>query len=74
MNQDKIYEVQISYQQGVPKPGSPKMLFDAPRVANFSGPLDISHDGKRFILISYTETTGVHPLTLVTNWTSELKR
>jgi serine/threonine protein kinase len=74
LNQDKIYEAQISYQQGVPKPGSPKVLFDAPRVANFSGPFDISHDGKRFMLITYTETGGVHPLTLVTNWASELNK
>jgi Tol biopolymer transport system component len=71
---DKVYVSPISFEQGVPKPGIPTLVFNHPGFAAVEGRFDASHDGKKFILISYFETPSTHPLTLVTNWTATVRK
>jgi hypothetical protein len=66
------------------KPGKPEMLFSGTYVAPATGdvpPWDISPDGKRFLMIKPPQTTGGestteirHKITIVLNWTEELKQ
>jgi len=51
--------------------GAPKPLFDT-RLGN--GPFDISPDGRRFLLANPSEDAGRTPMTVVVNWTGEVKR
>ena len=50
--------------------GAPKPLFDT-RLGN--GPFDISPDGRRFLLANPSEDAGRTPMTVVVNWTSQVK-
>jgi serine/threonine protein kinase len=50
---------------------APKPLFDA-RFGN--RPFDISPDGRRFLLANSLEDAGHMPMTVVVNWTGEVKR
>jgi hypothetical protein len=52
--------------------GAPKPLFDARLVAGAG--FDISPDGRRFLLANSLENTDRTPITVVVNWTGELKR
>jgi eukaryotic-like serine/threonine-protein kinase len=74
LNQDKVYVAEIAEQNGVPKPGSPKLLFYAGGVGNVTNPFDVDSDGRRFLFISSVENTSTRPLTLVTNWTATLSK
>jgi serine/threonine protein kinase len=76
LNQDKLYIAEIAEQNGVPKPGSPKLLFDAHGVGpgNVTNPFDVDGAGKKFLFISSVENTSTRPLTLVTNWTTTLSK
>lgn len=78
LNQDKVYVAEIAEQKGVPKPGTPKLLFDArgvgQGVGNVTNPFDVDGDGKRFLFIRSVENTSTRPLTLVTNWTATLTK
>jgi eukaryotic-like serine/threonine-protein kinase len=76
LNQDKVYVAEITEQNGVPKPGSPKLLFDARGLGpgNVTNPFDVDADGKKFLFSSSVESTSTHPLTLVTNWTATLSK
>jgi hypothetical protein len=38
------------------------------------GPFDVSADGKRFLLNMLVDESGGAPLTIVLNWTADLKR
>jgi len=51
--------------------GAPKPLFDT-RLGN--RPFDISPDGRRFLLANSMEDAGHTPMTVVVNWTGEVKR
>jgi Tol biopolymer transport system component len=51
--------------------GAPKPLFDT-RLGN--RPFDISPDGRRFLLANSLEDAGHTPMTVVVNWTGEVKR
>jgi len=54
--------------------GTPHALFNHTlQGANF-GPYDVSRDGKQFLLNGSVSLEGESPLTLVTNWTAELKK
>jgi hypothetical protein len=76
LNQDKVYIAEIAEQNGVPKPGSPKLLFDFRGVgpANVTNPFDVDGEGNKFLFISSVENTSTRPLTLVTNWTATLRK
>jgi len=51
--------------------GAPKPLFDT-RLGNRE--FDISPDGRRFLLANLLEDAGHTPMTVVVNWTGEVKR
>ena len=78
LNQDKLYVAEIAEQNGVPKPGSPELLFDArgvgQGVGNAANPFDVDEQGKKFLFISSVENTSTRPLTLITNWTAALSK
>ena len=57
--------------QGV-KLGTPHVLFQALSVGYRMGLYDVSPDGKRFLINGDTKVLNNLPLTLVSNWTSEL--
>jgi serine/threonine protein kinase/Tol biopolymer transport system component len=74
LNQNKVYAVEISDPQGVPKPSSPKPLFDVANLSTVPGRFDVSPDGRKFLLITNVESSSARPLTLVLNWPEELKK
>lgn len=54
--------------------GAPVALFSAP-IKTFPPPFfDTAADGQRFLLNTLPESSGTEPITLVTNWTAELKK
>ncbi len=53
----------------------PKLLFDMASYSTFVGRnYDISPDGKRFVMVKAPPATTQSSLTIVLNWTNELKR
>jgi hypothetical protein len=54
--------------------GSPHLLFQANMQSSQLGSYDVTRDGKKFLINSLNEQGGSNPLTLVTNWTEELKK
>jgi len=54
--------------------GIPHALFEAAGAQRQNGPYDASVDGKKFLINGGTVKLGTEPLTLVTNWTAELKK
>ena len=57
------------------RPGTPRMLFEAPFASNPGGypNYDVSLDGTRFIMVE-TDATELHEIHVVLNWSEELKR
>jgi len=54
--------------------GAPHALFPVSTVELPFGPYAVSSDGKKFLINSQSAEEGNRPLTLVTNWTAELKK
>jgi serine/threonine protein kinase len=54
--------------------GVPHALFKFSAVSGPDGPFDMSADGKKFVVNRLSSDTAPAPLTLVTNWTAELKK
>ena len=56
------------------RPGTPRMLFEAPFASNPGGypNYDVSLDGTRFIMIE-TDATELNEIHVVLNWSEELK-
>lgn len=54
--------------------GTPHLLFHANMQSGPLGQYDVTRDGKKFLVNSQNTQGGPNPLTLVTNWTSELQR
>jgi hypothetical protein len=50
------------------------VLFHAGGVQSQQDPFDVTADGKRFLINSGDVKEQSQPLTLVQNWTAELKR
>ncbi len=57
------------------RPGTPRMLFEAPFASNPGGypNYDVSLDGTRFIMVE-TDATELNEIHVVLNWSEELKR
>jgi eukaryotic-like serine/threonine-protein kinase len=53
--------------------GAPHALFKAATVNNGNGPYTVSADGKKFVMNTVLPQSITEPLTLVTNWTADLK-
>lgn len=56
------------------QPGSPHALFKATAVTNSNGPYTVSADGKKFVVNALLPQSITEPLTLITNWTADLKQ
>jgi len=58
------------------EPGAPKALFGTRFVSNLTGAhrYDVSADGQRFLMSTRVEETASTPITVVLNWTADLKR
>ncbi len=54
--------------------GTPQELFQATTVTGPEGPYTVSADGKRFLINGTTAQAASQPLTLITNWTADLKK
>jgi eukaryotic-like serine/threonine-protein kinase len=55
--------------------GAPHVLFKAaPTVRGSSGPYTVSADGKKFVMNTVAQQSITEPLTLITNWTADLKQ
>jgi Tol biopolymer transport system component/predicted Ser/Thr protein kinase len=54
--------------------GTPHPLFPVNTVAPTLGPYDVTADGKKFLVSTQSLSQSNEPLTLVTNWTAELKK
>ena len=73
LNRGKVYIAEVSEQRGTPKPAAPRLLFDAHVTEDFPSPVDVSRDGKKFVMIHHVESDSAKSLTLISNWTSEIK-
>ena len=54
--------------------GTPHELFKAATVSGPQGPYAVSADGKKFVVNTVLPQSITEPLTLITNWTAELKQ
>jgi serine/threonine protein kinase len=54
--------------------GAPRALFKAQTVSAQDGSFTASGDGKRFVVNAVSAQSAAEPLTLVTNWTANLKQ
>jgi hypothetical protein len=54
--------------------GAPHVLFTAILQGLNWGPYDVTRDGKKFLLNGTVSNEADAPLTLVTNWLSEIKK
>jgi serine/threonine protein kinase/Tol biopolymer transport system component len=68
-----LMAVSVEEAQGL-KLGTPHALFQATGVGYRQGLYDVSPDGKRFLINGDTQTVSNMPLTLVSNWSSELRK
>ena len=54
--------------------GTPHVLFKAATVSGPAGPYTVSPDGQKFVMNLLMNEGGIEPLTLVTNWTADLRK
>jgi serine/threonine protein kinase len=71
---DKIVAVDVSLSGTAPQLGVPHVLFQASAIQRQNGPFDVTADGKKFLVNVGDLKEGSDPLTLVLNWTAELKK
>ena len=72
---DHMMAVDVTLDGATPRLGTPKPLFQTTAaVSGPNGPFDVTRDGKKFLVHSMSLQMNDTPLTLVTNWTAELKR
>jgi len=57
-----------------PRLGVPHALFQANGVQRQVGSYVVASDGKKFLINSGSTKQGSEPLTLVTNWTADVKK
>ncbi|HTW30938.1 MAG TPA: protein kinase [Candidatus Sulfotelmatobacter sp.] len=71
---DSMMAVDVDVSGGTPKLGVPHVLFQAIGVQRQVGSYVVEKDGKRFLINAGSAKQEGEPLTLVTNWTAELKK
>jgi hypothetical protein len=71
---DTLMAVDVDTSGAAPRLGVPHALFQAVGVQRQVGTYVVTKDGKRFLINSGSTKQGTEPLTLVTNWTAELKK
>jgi hypothetical protein len=71
---DNLMVVDVDGAGAAPRLGVPHALFQATGVQRQVGTYVVTEDGKKFLINSGSIKQGSEPLTLVTNWTAELKK
>jgi Tol biopolymer transport system component len=69
-----VMAVDVDTSGSVVRLGVPHALFSAVAAQRASGPFDVTADGKKFLINSGDVKEGNEPMTLVQNWTAELKK
>lgn len=73
-NDQQFMAVDVTEKGGSLQLGTPHLLFKAPMVAGPSGPYSASSGGQKFLLNQSVVQADTEPLTLVTNWTADLRK
>jgi Tol biopolymer transport system component len=71
---DGLMAVDVDTSTGTPRLGVPHTLFQVMGVQRQVGTYVVTRDGKKFLVNSGSTKQGTDPLTLVTNWTADLKK
>jgi Tol biopolymer transport system component len=71
---DNLMAVDVNTSNNAVRLGVPHVLFQALSVQRQAGPYDVTADGKKFLINSGNVKEGNEPMTLVLNWTAELKK
>ena len=71
---DTIMAVDVDPSGNAPRLGVPHPLFQALGIQRQVGSYVVTKDGKKFLVNSGSTKQGSEPLTLVQNWTAEIKR
>jgi len=72
---DNLMAVDVDVSSGTPRLGVPHALFQAVGVQRQVGAWVVTNDGKKFLVDNGSTKQGSsEPLTLVQNWTAELKK
>ena len=72
----KLMAADVKLEGSTFESGNPKALFQTP-VVSYPNPrnvYDVSGDGRRFLIITPLQENTSTPITVVTNWTADLKR
>jgi serine/threonine protein kinase/Tol biopolymer transport system component len=70
---DNMMAVDVNTSGNAPHLGVPHLIFHLPVAQRQWGPYDVTADGKKFLINSGDQKEGNEPVTLVLNWTAELK-
>jgi hypothetical protein len=73
-NADNVMAVDVRTASNAVRLGVPHVLFQAVGIQRQAGPYDVTADGKKFLINSGNLKEGGEPMTLVQNWTAELKK
>ncbi len=73
-NRTRLMAVDVAAEGTSVTLGTPHELFAASAQDGPTGPYDVTRDGKKFLINSYFTSDGTESLTLVVNWTAELKK
>lgn len=71
---DNLMAVDVNTSNNAVRLGVPHVLFQALSVQRQAGPYDVTADGKKLLINSGNVKEGNEPMTLVLNWTAELKK
>jgi serine/threonine protein kinase len=71
---DNLMSVDISTSGNTIRPGTPQALFRARAAQGARGPYAVAGDGTKFLINSSDVQEESEPLTLLQNWTAELKK
>jgi hypothetical protein len=66
----KLMAVDVKANGSSFEPGVPKLLFERSSAGDF----DVSRDGQRFLIPVLVEESSPEPITVILNWTADLKR
>jgi serine/threonine protein kinase/Tol biopolymer transport system component len=67
-----LYAVEVNSRTGEFEVGNSQSLFDLRNVFALGAPFDVAPDGKRFLVLTQPPASA-QPMTLVLNWTADLK-
>jgi hypothetical protein len=71
---DSLYAVDVRENGAALELGTPHPIMKVAPVSGPDGPFEPAADGKRFLVNSLLEQKGTQTLTLVNNWTADLKK